>query len=538
MKELPIGIQDFSKLIENDFVYIDKTRQVYQLLRSSGLYFLSRPRRFGKTLLISTLKHIFQGKKDLFKGLYIVEETDYDWQKHPVLSFNFAKLGHKIIDLEHNLKQQIQLYADEFEVALSDKNLASQLTDLVIAIEAKHGKVVFLVDEYDKPIIDFIDNKKQANFNREVLRSFFSPLKDLEANSKLRFLFITGVSKFARVSIFSDLNNLTDLTIDPIGKDIVGITGQELKHYFRAYVKNVSEEMKLPESELIEGLKQWYDGYSWDGKTFLYNPFSLLNFFRKNRFGNFWFATGTPTFLVKMIRDHRIKPKQLEQIEVGEAFFDKFTIDNLDIYALLFQTGYLTIKSTRRRNLRPLYTLDYPNQEVKESFIQNLLEAFTFKVNTIVNQALIKTETALYEGDVKGFVKQLKILFSDIAYQLLPRGKKAPTDKDKAKEFAAWEGYFHSIIYLITAFLGFNIQVELSKHKGRLDAVLETEEFIYIMEFKLEETAATAIDQIKKQEYLNVYGNTVKKVLLVGIAFDREDRNVVDWVVEEWDRDI
>lgn len=537
MKNLPIGIQNFETIIQDNYLYVDKTRQVHDLITKGILYFLSRPRRFGKTLLISTLKHIFQGKKDLFQGLYIAEETDYDWQEYSVLVFNFAKLGHKVVNLDKSLKQQIQLYADEFQLQLADKDLASQLVDLVIGIEKKHGKVVFLVDEYDKPIIDFIDDIKQANKNRETLRDFFAPLKDLEANGKLRFLFITGVSKFARVSIFSDLNNLRDLTIDLASKDVVGITRQELKHYFGSRMRDVSEQMELSEEELIEGLKQWYNGYSWDGKTSLYNPFSLLNFFTKNRFGNFWFATGTPTFLVKMIRDQRIKPKQLEEIEVGETFFDKFTINNLDIYALLFQTGYLTIKSTRRRNLRPLYKLGYPNQEVKESFIQNLLEAFTFKVNTVVSQALIKTETALYEGDVKGFVKQLKILFSDIAYQLLPRSKKKPTDKDKAKEFAAWEGYFHSIIYLITAFLGFNIQVELSKHKGRLDAVLQTAEFIYIMEFKLDETAVTAINQIKKQEYLNIYGNTSKKVLLVGIAFDKDDRNVVDWIVEEWDKE-
>lgn len=390
MKKLPIGIQRFRDIIQENYLYVDKTKQIYELISQGKLYFLSRPRRFGKSLLISTLQEIFKGNKDLFEGLYIAENTDYAWVKHPVLSFNFATLGHKVTDLDASLKRQITLLAHHYDIVLRAQHLSDQIEEFVSTLSKKQAPVVFLVDEYDKPIVDFITDLEIANKNRATLGDFFSPLKNLEHQGHIRFLFITGVSKFSKVSIFSDLNNLVDLTLDPVGSDLVGITNKELKQYFDTYIQEVNQQLKMPEAILLEKIKSWYDGYSYDGETFLYNPFSLLNFFRKKRFGNFWFATGTPTFLVEHIRKTNIEPMELEQKEFLEAFFDRFTIEQLDIYNLLFQTGYLTIKSTRYDDFELRYKLGYPNREVQQSFIYNLLEAFTFQPSNVIGDVLLK----------------------------------------------------------------------------------------------------------------------------------------------------
>ena len=375
---------------------------------------------------------------------------------------------------------------------------------------------------------------EKANANRNTLRKFFSPLKDLEEKGHLRFLLITGVSKFSKVSIFSDLNNLKDLTIDPLSTDLVGITQQELLDNFKEYIQHSAKELDMPEVKLLAGLKLWYNGYSYDGKTTLYNPFSLLNFFGKNRFGNFWFATGTPTFLVNFIRDNQVDLKKLESKEVAETFFDTFSIKHLDIHGLLFQTGYLTIKSTYREDYQYTYQLGYPNEEVRRSFVHHLLEAYTYQPTTIVSNALLKIQKALRKGQVEEFIQQLEILLSDISYHLLPKSKKQPTKKDTSKNFAAWEGYFQTVVYLICSFLNLSVQTEITKHKGRLDLLASTKDFLYFMEFKLEETAKDAIAQIKSRQYTAAYKNAPKKIILVGINFSKEERNVESWVAEEW----
>lgn len=535
MKKLPLGRQNFAAFIEENLLYVDKTRQIYELIIDGDLYFLSRPRRFGKSLLLSTLKQIFKGHKALFKDLYIAKQTDYDWPVHPVLHFNFAKLGYKELNLENLLIDEIQKFAQEFEVKIEDKTLSNQVSSLVEQIKSKTSKtVVFLVDEYDKPIIDFLNQKEQAKKNQAILRKFFSPLKSLEEKGHLRFVFITGVSKFSKVSIFLDLNNLVDLTIKRSAADLVGITEEELLDNFEPYIQHSMKELRMSREILLKGIKERYDGYSWDGKTFLYNPFSLLNFFGDSRFGNFWFSTGTPTFLVEAIRNEGIKPTKIENIKVTEPFFDKFNIENLDIYSLLFQTGYLTIKKVWLKGYDLRYQLGYPNGEVYLSFLHNLLEVFTFRKMTIVSSALVHIEQALEEGDVALFIEQLKILLSDISYHLLPKSKKEPTQKDLIKNFDMWEGYFHTIIYLVTSFLGFSVQAEVTKHKGRLDLIAETEDFLYIMEFKLDEPAEDAIAQIKSREYVNAYKNSTKKVVLVGVGFSKEERNVETWEKEIW----
>jgi len=371
MKKLPIGLQGFKEIIENDYLYIDKTRQIFELISQGKLYFLSRPRRFGKSLLLSTLKEIFKGNQELFKGLYIAAQTSYDWKPYPVLQFNFATTENEPSYLSESLELQLQLAGEEFDVQITAKNLIEQVKELVTKLAKKQGPVVFLVDEYDKPIIDFLTVAEKADANRETLRKFFSPLKALEEKGHLRFLFITGVSK---ISIFSDLNNLTDLTIDPFSTDLVGITQQELLLNFEEYIQRSYKILDISKTDLLAGVKLWYNGYSYDGKTFLYNPFSLLTFFKKSHFGNFWFTTDTPTFLVYFMQDNQIDLKELENKEVMGTFFDTITNQQLDIYSLLFQTGYLTVKKTYRENYIQSYQLGYPNEEVRRSFVHNFLE--------------------------------------------------------------------------------------------------------------------------------------------------------------------
>ena len=384
MKQLPIGRQNFEGIIEEGLLYVDKTRQVDDLIRKGQLYFLARPRRFGKTLLVSLLAHLFMGKKHLFEDLYIGRETDYGFEAYPVLQFNFAKLGHKKENLEAKLTDELNDFSIQFDVQLTKKDMPDKLGELVEKLVQKTGKeVVILIDEYDKPMLDFITDIEKAEKNRDVLRDFFSPLKEFEAKGLMRFLFITGVSKFSKVNLFSDLNNLTDLSVDiEESNDLLGITEVELIHYFDDYLDMMAQQFQVSKDILLAKIKDWYGGYSYDGKVFLYNPNSISNLFFFKNFRNYWFASGTPTFLVKWIHDSGFEPTDIGKIEVDGRFFQQFKLDNIDVYKLLFQSGYLTIKKRQTDEyLKYIYLLDYPNYEVQESFMECLVSADTVESN-------------------------------------------------------------------------------------------------------------------------------------------------------------
>ena len=316
-----------------------------------------------------------------------------------------------------------------------------------------------------------------------------------------------------------------------VSVDLTGITKEELMTHFIPYVPKTAQELDLSVEELLEDIKLYYNGYSWDGKTYVYNPHSLVNFFSDSNFGNYWFSTATPTMLVKKVKNLDIKPIDISEKQVTVNFFDKFDIENIDMYSLLFQTGYLTIKKSEIKRKRRIYYLGYPNLEVANAFTHNLLEEFTDKAASTISEAMVKMEDALSEGEMGDFVEQLKIIFSDISYHLLPKPKNKKED-----EFAVWEGYFHTIIYLICSFLKLNVESEITHHKGRLDLKLETEKHLYIMEFKLDETVEDAIAQIKNKEYTQSYKNSPKTVHLVGINFSKTERNVENWSSEIWHR--
>ena len=526
MKRLPIGEQHFRKIIDGDLLYVDKTEAIYRLITTGSYYFLSRPRRFGKSLLVSTLKELFQGNRELFKGLWI--EDKIEWVEHPVIHLDFSLTAFRQLGLEEALILELDNIAQNYQLELTKTTAKTKFKEL-IELLSKKNNIVVLIDEYDKPIIHYLTNFDKADENREILKDFFGVLKGV--SDKLHFLFITGITKFSKVSLFSDLNNLFDITLNKQFTTLVGITTDELQYYFTPYLQKLADEMGKSLATVLKNLKRIYNGYSWDGKHFVYNPFSLLLFCEEGRFRNFWFATGTPTFLVEVLRKQRVSLEKLDRMRVRDLFFQKFDLHNLDIYALLFQTGYSTIKKITLRHFTETFYLGFPNNEVRQAFIHNLIEAYTFKPNSTVSDAIHYIEDALYDKDMPTLKRQLNILFADISYHLFPPTKKQKDELRERQEFKAWEGYFHTVMYLVLQFLGFHIDIEVSKHRGRLDAIVTTDDYLYIMEFKLDDAQA-ALAQIKEQGYAESYKNTDKQLILVGIAFDQAKRVVKNLEVE------
>lgn len=358
MKKLPIGIQTFRKLIDEDFLYVDKTKDIFQLLADGGqYYFLSRPRRFGKSLLVSTLKEIFLGNRDLFKDLWIHDKIQ--WKEYPVVHLDFLGLKYDTPEeLTKTLEYMIDQSAAAYKVQLDESGYDKRFKELIRKLSQRE-KVVVLVDEYDKPIINHIENPDIAKQNRDILRTFYEAIKG--SDEYIRFVFITGVSKFSKVSIFSGLNNLDDITVHHKFATLLGYTHDDVLHYFGSHLQGHPEHQ----------IKQWYDGYSWDGEHFVYNPLSILHFIDRGKFGNFWFSTSTPTFLINFIRKYKIDVKRIENYETSQLLFDSFDIERINVFALLFQTGYLTIKEVDEISpTQTIYRLSYPNQEVKEAFLE------------------------------------------------------------------------------------------------------------------------------------------------------------------------
>lgn len=374
MKKLSLNRQEFREVINDDCIYVDKTRLIHSIINSGKSFFLSRPRRFGKSLLINTFKELFLGNKELFKDTWIYDQIQ--WNTYPVLKLDFSALAYKELGLARALSQELTSIGKTYEIALEQTTPAAQLRELIEKLSHKHGKVVVLVDEYDKPISDYIDQIETAEDHRDRLKSFYGSLKSLD--SHLKFVFITGVSKFSKVSIFSDLNHLTDLTLSRIGSTLLGYTRNELVTYFPHYLTQVQQLNNLSEDTLFEKMASTYNGYSWDGQNFVYNPFSIQSFFHEGSFHHFWFATGTATFLVKALMSAGKLPQDLSPCQVTFPFFDKFELQNMDLVSLLFQTGYLTIKEIDHDY--QTYTLAFPNGEVEAAFLNNLLEAWSGRV--------------------------------------------------------------------------------------------------------------------------------------------------------------
>ena len=515
MNKLPVSIQTFSELIGEGYLYVDKTREIFNLIDGAGKnFFLSRPRRFGKSLLVSTLKEIFSGNRELFKGLWIYDKLD--WTAYPVIHIDFSGLryGSKE-ELEETLDFLVESNAGKFGIQLRSNGYDKKCKELITRLSQKN-KVVFLVDEYDKPIIDYVDRKTLAAVNQEILRSFYAILKG--SDEHIKFAFFTGVSKFSRVSVFSGLNNLIDITMDPQFASLLGYTEGELRHYFSRRLADLSEATEVDQDRLWDDIKRWYDGYSWDGKTFVYNPLSILNLFSRNAFGNYWFETATPTFLMKLIKEYQSPLPVLEDYQTDDSIFESFDIQRVNPVSLFFQAGYLTVKKVERASLtRSMYYLSYPNLEVKESFLKHILAEYQNTYPDDAGRLVFRMGNLVRQGHIPAFLEEMKALFASIPYNIFPGDR---------------ESYYHSLIYLALTLVGIEISAEVQTNTGRIDAVVETDSQIFIMEFKLG-SSEEALEQIKTTHYHQKYATSSKAVKLIGVGIDTTIRNISSYLIED-----
>ncbi|GAK50030.1 hypothetical protein U14_01255 [Candidatus Moduliflexus flocculans] len=508
MKTLPLGVQDFGSLIAQNCLYVDKTRQIAAMVDEGKYFFLSRPRRFGKSLLVSTLKAFLEGRRDLFRGLWI--EQRQDWTPHPVIHLDASLIPHDTeIRLKAGLLEFCQQIAEQYGVEVRSQEYDAAFAELIRRLSQQTGNnVVVLIDEYDKPILDALPDLTAARRQRDILKNFYEILKG--SDHYLRFVFITGVSKFSKVSVFSGLNNLRDITLSPRFATLTGYTQEELERDFDEHLQQVCLQHDLTRTALLAEIQRWYNGYSWNGEDRVYNPFSVLNFFAEQQFSNYWFASGTPTFLLDLITSQQYETTEFENKRVPELIFNGDDLEQMNVFALLFQTGYLTITAKERDYAGATYTLNYPNFEVKQAFLTLLLHRFTTYRLEDVPQLARSLRYDLEHGDVENFIRSMRGLFAKIPYTLhLPQ-----------------EAYYHSLFYMILALMGVDINLEVLTDQGRIDGVLECQRAIYVIEFKyghagskMETLTAQAIRQIETTHYADRFLNDPRPCVLVGVGF-------------------
>ena len=520
---LPVGIQDFPTIRETNNVYVDKTKIIYNFITGAyGTYFLSRPRRFGKSLLCSTLEAIFEGRRELFQAMgdfpaLAIDSLDWAWKKHPVIkiSLNSENYSEGVNKLHNILSFEIDSQAKKLGVELTYESVNNRFKELIMKANEKAGeRVVVIVDEYDKPLIGTVDIPEIHAKLREELKAFYGIFKDF--GKYLRFTFITGVSKFAHVSIFSDLNNIKDMTFDTNYADLCGLTQEEVEQNFDPEIRSAIEETRKSSETYLQELKDFYDGYRFTKKPLnVYNPFGLLlHFDSKSDFMPYWFDSGSPNFLIKLITNQNINILKLEKMQIGFENFKKFDLEDMDALAVLYQTGYLTIKDFDAKLQK--ITLDYPNIEVRSSFAKSLLKLYLRPPVQNANDLMLFLPEALYEGDIDKALTTIKIYLASIPYYIID-------DKEK---------YFQTAIHLIFTIFGLLCRSEVRTATGRIDTLVETDNHIYCFEFKMDEPAEKALAQINSKEYLLPYQNKGKKLFKIGVCFDSNERNIKEWVVE------
>ncbi len=520
MKKLPLGLAVFEKIRREGYIYVDKTRHIHQIVTGGTYYFLSRPRRFGKSLLISTLWNLFEGKRELFEGLWIAEHGNWEWQSHAVIVLDFNEIGHDTPEeLEQGLTIALTKIAKSAQIVLETPLANYKFQELILALHQQSGlPVVVLIDEYDKPMIDHIgqgeERLKIAKANRDILKKFFGVLKGNNVSPALRFVFLTGVSKFSKVSIFSELNNLSDMTMDLRYADMLGYTQAELESNFSDHLAQLATQLGWSVERLIEELAYRYNGYRFsDREVKVYNPFSVLNALDKLAFQNYWFESGTPTFLVNLLQEKQYNLTNIEQLEVKSSIFSTFELDHLRPEAILFQTGYVTIKNVQDE----LYELGYPNQEVKSGFTESLLLASFNEVDNGLSAHFTRLLIYLRDGKMTNFFETVQAIFAMIPYDIQSK-------RDEA--------YYHTLFYLMISASGGHAQSSLLTNRGRIDMVVEFRDRVYLLEFKCNQNAAVAIQQIETKGYADRYKQDGRKIILLGLNFSTEQRNLVEWQVK------
>ena len=514
IRRYPVGIQTFSELRRLGYLYIDKTAYVYRMAYANSKYqFLSRPRRFGKSLFVSTLYAFFEGRKELFKGLAI-EQLEQEWQAYPVLHFDMSQGKHMDRkQLENYLHFQLSRQERKFGIStdLEDSNI--RLTNLIQCVYQQTGRqVVVLIDEYDAPLLDVVHEETDLPVLRNFMRNFYSPLKGCDPY--LRFVFLTGITKFSQLSIFSELNNIQNISMLPEYAAVCGITQEELETQMNADVDALSARLGQSREETLQRLKDRYDGYhfTWPSSD-VYNPFSLLNAFNNGNLDSYWFGSGTPTYLIEMLRKYHVLPQQIGGREALATTFDAPTERMTDIAPLLYQSGYITI--TGYSATTRLYRLDIPNREVRMGLMESLLPNYVheYTSNGLTTVALFYG--ALYHEDMDGALRLLQQFLSTVPYC----------------DHADYEGHYQQLLYVIFSLLGMYVDVEVRTPRGRVDMVLRTATTLYVVELKLDQSAGAAMQQIDLKDYPERFALCGLPVVKVGINFDRERRTISDWVI-------
>ena len=515
-KKYPLGIQTFGEIIKNNLLYIDKTEYIYRMTHSGGKhYFLARPRRFGKSLLVSTLQSYFEGKKDLFKGL-AMEKLEQEWTEYPVLHFDMS--GGKHMDKEQLEEYLGYLLKDEeikWGITNPRKGTNNRLAYLIMTIYQQTGRqVVVLIDEYDAPLLDVAHDKNRLTALRDVMRNFYSPLKKYEPY--LRFVFLTGITKFSQVSIFSELNNITLLSMNKDYAGICGITKEELLTQMSEDIDMLAEAQEISREETIKKLKEFYDGYHFSSVSpDVFNPYSLLNCFSEKEFGSYWFSSGTPTYLINMMRYYNVAPTDITRVEADASEFDAPTENMTTIMPLLYQSGYITIKDYNKDY--NYYTLDIPNKEVRLGLTKFLIPSYVTPNTLATTNTSRRIAQAIDKQDMDGALRLLQTFLGTVPYC----------------NNTNYEGHYQQMLFIIFTLLAdYLVDVEVHTPRGRVDIVLLTKTNLYLIELKLNKDAKTAMQQINLKNYRQRFALSGKPITKVGINFDGTTGNITDWVIE------
>ena len=513
MKKLPIGISNLREIVEEGYAYVDKSRFVHELSESGKYYFLSRPRRFGKSLFIDTLKEAFEGNRELFRGLWLHDRWDWD-RRHPVIHISFGSgMIQSRAELDRGILDILRRNRETLGISCHDSDDVPACFGELIRNGAKAfgRRTVVLVDEYDKPILDNIADAAMAAEVRDGLKNLYSVIKDHDA--WIEFALLTGVSKFSKVSLFSGLNNLRDITIHPDYSSICGYTEPEMVRVFSEHLAD----------KVLEDIRHWYNGYAWMGEK-VYNPFSILNYLADDTFRNYWFETGTPAFLIELLRNRRYSIPAMEHVEASDSIIGAFDVDFIEPENLLFQTGYLTIESARSMAGKTFYRLRYPNREVKASLSDYILNRY-FHDPILKERNQIRIFEALRNRDMEGLHGHFRALFASI-----------PHDWHRRNRIAEYEGYYASVFYCHFVALGLDVTAEDATNRGRVDMAVRLEDRVFLFEFKvtdIDRTPGTALAQIRERGYAEKYRADAAEIFRVGIEFDRNERNIVRF---EWER--
>ena len=508
-------MQSFEAVRKANYLYVDKTKHLERLVTTNKYYFLSRPRRFGKSLFLSTLKAYFLGKKELFKGLYI-ETVEKDWTEYPVI---YLDLNSGIYTTEEELYRVLnypmQRLEQKYSIDVKEPSLSVRLKNIVLTAFEQTGKqVVILVDEYDKPLLQTIDNEELHDKFKTILKGVYSILK--ECDEYIRFGFLTGVTKFSKISLFSDLNNLMDISLDENYTDICGITEEEIKTNFKEHLQAFAEKENTTKEDILSQLKAMYDGYHFSKNTDvdIYNPFSLINSLTRREFENYWFQTGTPTFLIKLLQENDYDLKDLSEGNItARDLTSKESMLNAPI-ALFYQSGYLTIKDYNKKS--GAYKLGYPNKEVEESFLDFILPKYMHTNENASFSYVEKMYENLENGEIEDFLKTMKTFFASVPYDLI---------KDT-------ENHYQTVIFIICKLIGFIVEAEYKIVNGRIDMIVRTDNFLYLFEFKFDKSAEEALEQIDSKDYPLAFQQDERKLYKIGVNFSSQTKNIDEYIIQ------